>query len=57
MAKEFEMDKTSPEVTAGNILDGIEAGEEDIFPDQMAVEIGKLWASDPKQLERNFASM
>lgn len=57
MAKEFEMDKTSPGVTAENILDGIEAEQEDIFPDPMAVEIGKLWASDPKQLERNFASM
>ncbi len=57
MAKGIEMEKTSPEVTAENILDGIEAGQEDIFPDPMAVEIGKLWASDPKQLEHNFASM
>ena len=57
MAKEFNLPKTSPEVTAKNILDGIAADQEEIFPDGMSVEIGKQWLHDPKGLERSFASM
>jgi NAD(P)-dependent dehydrogenase (short-subunit alcohol dehydrogenase family) len=57
MAKGFEMQKTSPQVTAENIVKGLISGQEDIFPDPMSVEVGKLWAKDPKGLERQFASM
>ncbi|MEK6746190.1 MAG: SDR family oxidoreductase [Pseudomonadota bacterium] len=57
MAREFEMEKTSPEVTAKNIVDGIIAGEEDIFPDAMSKQVGETWANNPKELERQFASM
>ncbi len=57
MAKEFLMDKTSPKVTAENILAGIIAGTEDIFPDPMSANLSQLWAKDPKELERQFASM
>lgn len=57
MAKEFPMDKTSPKVTAENILAGIIAGHEDIFPDPMSANLSQLWAKDPKALERQFASM
>ncbi len=57
MAREFEMEKTSPEVTAKNIVDGIIAGKEDIFPDDMSKQVGETWANNPKELERQFASM
>lgn len=56
MAKEFALDKTSPAETAQNILNGIEAGTEDIFPDPMSAQMGALWASSPKELERAFAA-
>lgn len=56
MAKGFEMEKASPQSTAENIVAGILAGSEDIFPDPISAELGKLWAADPKQLERQFAS-
>jgi len=57
MAKGFEMNKTSPTVAAENIVQGIIAGDEDIFPDPMAVGIGSTWSKDPKSLERSFAGM
>lgn len=57
MAKEFDMPKTSAAVTAENILRGIIAGTEDIFPDPMSAELSQLWAKDPKGLEKQFASM
>jgi NAD(P)-dependent dehydrogenase (short-subunit alcohol dehydrogenase family) len=56
MARSFEMEKTSPEETAENIVDGIIAGKEDIFPDNYSKEVSKTWASNPKELERQFAS-
>ena len=57
MARGFEMEKTSPAVTANNILNGIIAGQEDIFPDPMSANLSQLWAKDPKELERQFAAM
>lgn len=57
MAKGFEADKTSPQVTAENIVSGIIAGTEDIFPDPMSAKVNELWAKDPKGLERQFSAM
>jgi NAD(P)-dependent dehydrogenase (short-subunit alcohol dehydrogenase family) len=57
MAKDFPIDKTSPKVTAENIVAGLLADKEDIFPDPMSAGVGELWAKDPKTLERQFASM
>ena len=37
------------------ILDGLERGEEDIFPDPFAVRVGAAYASSPKTLERDLA--
>ena len=56
MAREFEFDKASPESTAENIVAGLIAGKEDIFPDPMSAQVGELWAKDPKGLERQFAA-
>lgn len=57
MAKEFPMDKASPESTAANIVQGIVAGKEDIFPDPMSAQLSELYATNPKELERQFAAM
>lgn len=57
MAKEFPMQKTSPEDTAENIVKGIQAEQEEIFPDPMSAQLGEVWRKDPKELERMFASM
>ena len=57
MAKEFPMEKASPASTAQHIVNGISEGKEDIFPDPMSANLSQLWASNPKELERQFASM
>lgn len=57
MAKEFPMAKASPESTAANIVQGIASGQEDIFPDPMSAQLSQLYASNPKELERQFAAM
>jgi NAD(P)-dependent dehydrogenase (short-subunit alcohol dehydrogenase family) len=57
MARNLDIQKTGAGVTAENIVKGIVAGQEDIFPDPMAVQWGELWSKDPKGLERQFASL
>ncbi len=57
MARDFNFPKTSSEVAAENIIKGIEAGSEDIFPDPFSVEIAGSWSKDPKAVERSFAAM
>lgn len=57
MARDFDFQKTSPAVAAENIIKGIEAGDEDIFPDPFSVQIGGSWSKDPKAVERSFAAM
>jgi len=39
------------------ILDGIEAGQEDIFPDPFAADFGRRFGSSPKASERQIAEM
>jgi hypothetical protein len=36
---------------------GVVRGEEEIFPDPMAVQMGALYRKSPKEYERAFASM
>ena len=55
MAKEFEMDKASPQTVAKSVLDGIEAGQESILPDPFAQELGGLYQSNPTGLEKGFS--
>jgi NAD(P)-dependent dehydrogenase (short-subunit alcohol dehydrogenase family) len=56
MVRDLPMPKTSPADVAGGVLAGIERGEEDIFPDPMAVQMGALWNKSHKEYERAFAS-
>ncbi len=57
MSRELPLPKTSPREVALAILDGIEAGQEDIFPDPFAVEFGRQFGSSPKAAERQVAAM
>lgn len=57
MIRSFEMPKATPESVARAVLAAVEAGEEEIFPDAMAREIGAAWLQDPKAVERSFASL
>ena len=57
MARDLDIPKTSARVTAENIVKGILADQEDIFPDPMSLQVGELWSKDPKGLERQFSSM
>jgi NAD(P)-dependent dehydrogenase (short-subunit alcohol dehydrogenase family) len=56
MNRGFDIPKTAPEVAARGIFDGLERGEEDIFPDPMSQSIAESWrAGAAKALERQFA--
>ncbi|MBU6474367.1 MAG: SDR family oxidoreductase [Alphaproteobacteria bacterium] len=55
MAKNFAMEKASPESTAELIVKGLIAGDEYIFPDRMSQDWGRLWMKDPVALEKQFA--
>jgi NAD(P)-dependent dehydrogenase (short-subunit alcohol dehydrogenase family) len=52
MAAELPLDKASPEVVAAAILDGLEGGQEEIYPDPFAAALGSTYAVDPKAVER-----
>jgi NAD(P)-dependent dehydrogenase (short-subunit alcohol dehydrogenase family) len=56
MTKDLPMPKTSPAETARGLLAGIARGEEEIFPDPMAQQMGALWNKSHKEYERAFAS-
>ena len=56
MAANIPLDKTSPREVAHAILDGLEAGQEDILPDPMARQMGAAFFSGPKQLEQPAAA-
>lgn len=57
MTRGLEIPKTSPELAAVGILDGLEKGEEDIFPDPASQSIADAWRNGvAKALERQFAA-
>jgi NAD(P)-dependent dehydrogenase (short-subunit alcohol dehydrogenase family) len=57
MARGLDLPKASPESVAREILDGVEKGEEEIFPDPMSEAIAEGWRSSAvKALQRQFAS-
>jgi NAD(P)-dependent dehydrogenase (short-subunit alcohol dehydrogenase family) len=47
--------KTAASDVAAGLLDGLAAGEEDIFPDPNARAMADVWWGDPKAFERAFA--
>ena len=57
MTRGFEVPKASPESAAMGIFDGLEQGEEDIFPDSASRLVAEGWrAGVVKPLERQFAA-
>lgn len=56
MAAAIPLDKTSPADVAKAILDGVEAGRDDIFPDPMSTSVYEAWKADHKAVERQFAA-
>jgi hypothetical protein len=57
MIRGVDMPKASPQAVAQAVLLGIEAGEEDFFPDPMAQSAHAIWLQNPKALERQFGAM
>ena len=57
MAQGIPMEKATPASVAHEILDGIEAGTEEVFPDPMAKEMGGFYLQNPKGLEHQVAAM
>jgi NAD(P)-dependent dehydrogenase (short-subunit alcohol dehydrogenase family) len=56
MAKDFDMEKSSPTLIADGTLIAIVKGEEDIFIDPMAVQFRQDYFSDPKALEAQLST-
>jgi NAD(P)-dependent dehydrogenase (short-subunit alcohol dehydrogenase family) len=57
MTRGFDMPKAPPETVARAILDGVEAGAANVFPDPTSRDLGALWARDPAEVERRLSSM
>jgi len=58
MTRGFDLPKASPESVARGIFDGVEADEDDIFPDPMSESVADSWRSGPgKTLEREYTAL
>ena len=56
MTRGFEIPKASPESVAQGIFDGLQNGEEDIFPDSLSQSIAEGWRNGvAKEFERQYA--
>ncbi len=49
------IEKDSSENLAKNVVNALEQGDEDIFPDVMAEQVKQAYSSSPKQLEEMFS--
>jgi NAD(P)-dependent dehydrogenase (short-subunit alcohol dehydrogenase family) len=58
MSRDLDIPKASPESVARGIFDGVENGEDDIFPDPMSQSVAESWRSGAaKALERQLAAL
>jgi NAD(P)-dependent dehydrogenase (short-subunit alcohol dehydrogenase family) len=57
MARSFEIPKPPAIDVAHATLAGVDANEEDIYPDSMSQEVYAAWRADHKAVERQFAGM
>ena len=55
MVSALPIAKTSAMDTARGVVAGIARGDEEIFPDPAAQQLGTVWNANPKQLERALA--
>ena len=58
MSRGLDIPKASPASVARAIFDGVEQGEDDIFPDPMSASMAESWRSGAvKALERQYAAL
>lgn len=58
MVRDLDIPKASPGFVAAAILDGLEQGDEEIFPDPMTTQVAEGWRGGVgKALERQFAAL
>jgi NAD(P)-dependent dehydrogenase (short-subunit alcohol dehydrogenase family) len=58
MTKGFDIPKASPETVARGIFDGVDDGQDEIFPDPMSESLAQSWRSGAaKALERQYAAV
>ena len=57
MARSLTIPKTSAIDVARATLAGVDAGDEDIYPDPMSKDVYAAWRKDHKAVERQFAAM
>jgi hypothetical protein len=58
MNRGLDIPKASPESVARAIFDGVEKGEEDIFPDPASESMAESWRSGAaKALEHRYAAL
>jgi NAD(P)-dependent dehydrogenase (short-subunit alcohol dehydrogenase family) len=58
MTRGLDIPKASPDSIARAIFDGVEADQEDIFPDPMSARLAESWRIGPaKALERQYAAL
>ncbi len=58
MSRDFDVPKASPKSVARAIFDGVEAGEDEIFPDPMSATMAEGWRTgEVKAMERQNAAL
>ena len=58
MSRAFDVPKSTPESVARAILDGVERGEDDIFPDPISESLAESWRGGAvKAMERQNAAL
>ena len=57
MMRGLEVPKATPQSVAEAIFDGVERGEEEIFPDAMSINMADSWRTGAaKEFEHQFAA-
>jgi hypothetical protein len=58
MSRDLPVPKSSPRSVARAIFDGVQAGEDDIFPGPMSETLAETWRTGPvKEMERQNAAL
>lgn len=55
MVEDAPMEKTPPSAVGKSVVDALKNGEEDVFPDAMAVQLHEGWKADAKAVEAQMA--
>jgi len=55
MTKDLDMEKDSPVNVANDVVKGLIEGKEYVFPDGMSKQVGELYLTEPRTVEKQFA--